>query len=1093
VRAAGAWIAGYSDLVRFGVLGILAVWAEDGRLVAVPEAKVRALLADLLLHLGRPVSAGRLIDDLWGDDLPVHPAGALQSKVSRLRQALENGEPGGGQLVVFRPPGYLLQLDGVAVDERRFSALVERAGATEDPRARAALLADALALWRGAPLADFADAMFAQPAIVRLEERRLVALEDQAEARLALGEHSLLAGELGELVARHPLRERLRATHMLALYRAGRQAEAVSSYSEFRGRLADELGLDPGPGLAALYQAILEQAPSLQGAPAPATLAARARTNLPAMLTGVVGRTAAVTELRALLNERRLVTLTGPGGVGKTRLALETATQAADAFPDGVWLVELAGAAPAGAGTPADLVMAVLGIRDDSSMDPAEVIADALRTSRMLLVLDNCEHLIGQAAKLTARLLQAAPELRVLATSREPLMLAGEVVWAVPPLDLPGPAASPDPAALSHFSAVQLFVTRASESAPGFRLDEGNAQAVAALCQRLDGIPLALELAATRVRILGAHELLARLDDRFRLLVTGRRDAPARQQTLWAVIDWSWELLTEPERLVLRRLAVAADGCSLDAAEVICAEDDLHVPGLVARLVDRSLVAVADGPDGPRYRLLESVAAYGLQRLHQAGESTQLRLRHRRYYTSLAERAGPHLRGHDQRSWLRRLDSDTANLRRSFDAAIQDNDASAALRMVNALAWYWFLRGRLTEARRALDDALALGYGSVAARATATAWQTGFMALAGERGKHVPLPPPSGIDDPTRRATLEWFHGFVTSDFGDPSVGEALVSRVLASFHALGDRWGIAAALSTRAKLAMVRGDPVSAHSDAQQSLAMFHDLGDRWGQLQAIEWLGAAEAATGDHGQAGRLRRDALRMAEELGLWPQAVDALSWLGRSALQSGDLVQARELLERAMRLAVEQHYQPGQVFAEIGLGLTARREGKLEIAETHLRAVLETSRRIGSDPDVARTISLSELGFIAEQRGDPAAAHSLHLESLTAARKLGDPQAVAQALTGLAGAQALGGQPDRAAQLLGAADTAWRSAGARLPLRDNADMNRITAMTRRALGEAAFTAGFQNGRRLRPEQAASLLRHGRRAPRHICRICTQTTE
>src|SRR6266516_2737491 len=973
----GARLAGYPDQVRFGLLGTLAVWADNGRLVEVPEAKVRALLADLLIHLGRPVPADRLIDDLWGDNLPVRPAGALQLKVSRLRQALGNAEPGGGELVTFRSPGYLLRIDGDAVDEHRFAALIERAGAAEDLRGRAGLLADALALWRGPPLADFADAMFAQPAIARLEEQRLVALEEQAEVRLALGEHSLLTGELGELVAAHPLRERLRAAHMLALYRAGRQAEAVTSYGELRGRLADDLGLDPGPGLAALYQDILEQAPGLQRVQAPATLATRPRTNLPAMLTDVVGRTAAVTDLRALLNERRLVTLTGPGGVGKTRLALETAAQAVDAFPDGVWLVELAGPALAGPRTPADAVMAVLGIRDDSSMDPSDLLADALRTSRMLLVLDNCEHLVDQAAKLTAQLLQAAPGLRMLVTSREPLMLAGEVVWAVPPLP--------------QSSAVQLFVLRAGASAPGFRLDEDNAHAVAARCRRLDGIPLALELAATRVRTLGVHELLARLDDRFRLLVTGHRDAPARQQTLSAVIDWSWELLSEPERLVLQRLAVAADSCSLHAAEAICAEDGLDVPGLVARLVDRSLVAVTDGPDGPRYRLLESVAAYGLQRLHQAGESTQLRLRHRRYYTSLADRAGPHLRGHDQRSWLRRLDSDTANLRRSFDAAIQDNDASAALRMVNALAWYWFLRGRLTEARRALDQALALGHGSAAARATATAWQRGFMALAGERGKHTAPPPLGGIDDPIIRATLEWFHAFVASDFGDPSVGEAMVGRALASFRALGDRWGIAAALSTRAKLAMIRGDPAAAHGDAQQSLAVFRELGDQWGQLQAIEWLGAAEAATGKHRQAGRLHRDGLHMAEELGLWPQAADALSWLGRNALHSGDLAQARELLERAMRLAAEQSYLPGQVFAELGLGQTARRECKLDAAETHLRTVLETSRRIGSEPDIARTISLSELGFIAEQRGNPAAAHTLHLESLTAAQKLGDPQ------------------------------------------------------------------------------------------------------
>ena len=1091
--------------MRFGLLGTLAAWTENGGLVEVPEAKVRALLADLLIHLGRPVSAGRLIDDLWGDDLPVHPAGALHLKVSRLRQALENAEPGAGELVAFRSPGYLLQVDSGALDEGRFTVLMERAGATGDPRGRAEVLAEALALWRGPPLADFADAMFAQAAIARLDERRLVALEEQAEARLALGEHVLLAGELGELVAHHPLRERLRAAHMLALYRAGRQAEAVNSFSELRSRLADDLGLDPGPSLAALYQAILEHAPGLQRVQAPPTLAARARTNIPAMLTDVVGRTAAVTGLRALLTERRLVTLTGPGGVGKTRLALETATQSAGAFPDGVWMAELAGPGPAWAGAPADVVMTALGIRHDSSMDPPDVLAEALRTSRMLLVLDNCEHLVDQAAKLAVQLLKAAPELRILVTSREPLMLAGEVVWAVPPLELPDPAASYEPAAVARFSAVQLFVMRASASAPGFRLDEGNAQAVAGLCRRLDGIPLALELAATRVRTLGVHELLARLDDRFRLLVAGHRDAPPRQQTLGAVIDWSWELLTEPERLVLRRLAIAADGCSLHAAEVICAEDDLDVLGLVSRLVDRSLVVATDGPDGPRYRLLESVAAYGLQRLHEAGEFSQVRLRHRRYYINFAEQAAPRLRGRDQRSWLRRLDAETANLRNSFDGATQDNDASAALRFVIALAWYWFLRGRLAEARRELDAALALGHGPAAARATAMAWQNGFMVLAGERGLHPAPPPPEGIDDPAVRATMEWFHAFVASDFGDPSVSEIMAGRALARFQALDDRWGIAAVLSTRAKLAMIRGDQATVNRDAQQSLAIFRDLGDRWGQLQAIEWLGAAAAATRDHARADRLHRDGLRMAEDLGLWPQAADALSWLGRSALRSGDLTEARELLERAMRLAAEQSYQPGHVFAELGLGQTARREGKLDVAETHIRNVLQTSLRISSEPDMARTISWSELGFIAEQRGEPAAARSWHIQCLAAAQELGDPQAVAQALTGLAGARALSGQPDRAAQLLGAADAAWHPADASLPLSDNADVNRITALTRQALGEAVFAAEFQNGRRLRPEQASSLLRRvavanttrtkygATSSERHNCRIRAQTTE
>jgi predicted ATPase/DNA-binding SARP family transcriptional activator len=1063
-------VPGYPDLVHFGVLGAVAAWTRDGRKVEVRESKVRALLAVLLLSPGRPVPAGQLIDDLWGADLPVHPAGALQGKVSRLRQALEAGEPGSGALLAFRSSGYLLQAGDDALDERRFAALVERAGATGDPRDRAGLLAEALGLWRGPALADFAGELFAQPAIARLEEQRLTALEEQAETRLALGEHSLLAGELSELVARHPLRERLRAAHMMALYRSGRQAEAVRSYHELRGKLADDLGLDPGPGLAALYQAMLEQSPALQAVAAPPTLATRPRTNLPAMLTDLVGRAPAIAELRGLLSERRLVTLTGPGGVGKTRLAIETAAQSAAAFPDGTWLVEMAGPSPATALSPADEVMSVMGIRNDSSVPSADLLGDALRDSRLLLVLDNCEHLIGQVASLTARLLRSAPGLRVMVTSREPLMIAGEVIWAVSPLDLPGPDAGDEPATLARVSSIRLFTLRAEASAPGFRLDEGNARAVAGLCRRLDGIPLALELAATRVRTLGVHEVLARLDDRFRLLATGQRDAPPRQQTLWGVIDWSWELLTEPERIVLRRLAVMADGCELRAAEAICGEDELDVLALLSRLADRSLVVVAGQPDGPRYRLLESVAAYSLRRLREAGEYRQVLRRHREFYGDLAERAAARLRGHDQRSWLRRLDAEAGNLHAALGSAIRDGD-TAALGLANALAWYWLLSGRLAQARRTLEEALALPGGSVSERATAAAWHSGFAVLAGKSAGRA-APPLDEIDDPGTRALLRWFRAFVASDFGDPSVAETMLGDAVTSFRAAGDQWGIAAALSTRAKLALIRGDMAATRRLAQQSLAVFRGLGDRWGQLQAIEWLGAAVAPV-DRAQAERLHRDGLRMAEELGLWPQAADALSWLGWSALRAGDLGQARELLQRGMRLAAEQSYQPGQVFAELGLGQTARMDGKLDCAEAHLRNVLRASRRTRAEPDVARVAALSELGFIGEQRGEPAIARSYHLRSLAAATKLGDPQAAAQALTGLAGVHALGGQAGRAARLLGAAETARRSAGTGLPPGDSPDTQRITDVARQALGKAVFDDEFEIGRRLRSEEAAAL--------------------
>jgi predicted ATPase/DNA-binding SARP family transcriptional activator len=1061
--------------MRFGVLGPLAVWRADGTAIRIPDLKVRVLLAELLAGLlaqgERPVSVDRLAEALWRGRPPGNPLNTLQTKVSQLRGALEEGEPGGRDLVVHQPPGYLLRAGHDAVDAQRFRDLVTLAHETKDPQARAALLAEALGLWRGPALADFGEEAFARATIDRLEEQRLTAQELHAEARLELGQHDLLADELGELVARNPLRERLRATYMRALYHAGRQSEALATYGDLRDCLVRELGLDPSPELAGLHLAILRQDPALARPPAPAPSTKRQRTNLPAPLTDLVGRAEEVTEVRRLLGSGRLVTLTGPGGVGKTRLAVETAAQLVDRFPDGVWLVELAGLGRPGEqdamGSPAEAVMTALGIREDAPPGPPgsgpmgliERLASALRSQRLLLVLDNCEHLVEPVAELAAALLRTAPELRILATSREPLGLIGEVVFMVPPLE--------------QSSAVQLFLARATAAAPGFTLDSGDAGVVAALCQRLDGIPLALELAASRVRALSVHELVARLDDRFRLLAAGHRGVLPRQRTLRATIDWSWDLLTEPERMMLRRLAVHADAFALQAAEAICAGDGMRAEDvlvLLVRLVDRSLVTTAGDGGGTRYRLLESVADYCRERLDEAGERDRVRRRHDGYYTEFAERAATHLYGRAQRRWLERLDRETPNIRRALEGAVRDRQPDRALRLVNAMAWYWFLRGRLGEAHRSLDMALAVAGGTDAAHVRALAWRTGIAALAGAVDRQAPprtaaLDLCQKIEDPGERARAEWFLGFVECDLGDLSVSEELVNRALRTARAVADRWCIAAALSTRAKQAMLRGELGEVERSGAQSLELFRALGDRWGQLQSMEWLGALARIRGDYHRATQLHQDGLRIAEALGLWPQAADQLSWLGRIAMHLGDHAQARDLHERAMRLAAQQSYTPGETFAELGLGLVARREGRLDAAEAHLRSVLERSRAVGITPSVAVTLSLVELGFVAEQRGDAAAAQALHLDGLVASRKLGDPRAMALALEGLAGASALAGHHRQAARLLGMADAVRRLAGAPLPPAEQGDVARIAAAVRTALGEEAYASEFALGANL----------------------------
>lgn len=1069
--------------MRFGVLGSLGVWSDDGSESKIPESKARALLACLLVHRGRPVSADRLVEDLWGAKPPSDPSGALQTKVWRLRRALEDAEPGGRLLVVSRPPGYELRVGPDAVDADRFQELLGRARAVADPRTRAAVLADALALWRGPAFADFADEEFTRTAATLLEEQRLTALEEQAEVRLELGEHALVADELSDLVVLHPLRERMRAAHVRALYLAGRQDAALRSHADLRARLAEELGLDPGPELTALHRAILTQDLAPAAPPAPAAPSSRPPNNVPALPAALIGRDEAVAELRLLSAAHRLVTLTGPGGVGKTQLALATAAQLGATFPAGIHLAEFSALEPTsatarpGAWAEVDEVVgAVLGVRDDTirpgdePLSSAARVAHALGDRPALLIFDNCEHVAEPVAELAEHLLKAAPGLRILATSQVPLGITGERLWEVPPLRQPASAEGLSAADVLRFGAVELFVARATASAPRFVLDETTLDAVVSICRRLDGLPLALEMAATRVRALGVHELAARLDDRFHLLAVGARRAPARQRTLRAVIDWSWDLLGDREQAVLRRLAVHTDGCTLAAAEELCTGDGVdraEVLDLVARLVDSSLVVMTESPgdtEGPRYRMLESVAAYATERLVESGESTVYRRRHRAYYTALAERAEPHLRGHEQRRWLRRLDAENANLRSALDGAVRAGDADCALRLVNALAWYWCLRGRNNEAQRSLAAALSVGTDAPAASvAEATAWLGGVtLALRGSAdpvGEYrAALRPYETVDDPPARARAQWFVASNLYGVGDSSPSLHLVESALATFRSIGDRWGTAAALAGLAFHAKLRGDFGAVRGHGERSLRLFRELGDQWGQLRAMVPLQTLAEVMGDYERAGRLHREGLRMAEDLGLWPEVSFQLSGLGRIAMLTRDHPGAREFHERAKRVAVAQADTFGEQYAEIGLGMGARRAGDLDAAEEHMRNVLEVHRRMGYEPSLPALI-LAELGFVAELRGEATTALELQLEGLSAARASGDPRAVALALEGLAGAQVSGGHADHAARLLGAAAAARRSVGIPLPEGEQDDVVRITARARDILGDARFDAAY----------------------------------
>ncbi|MFD4572829.1 BTAD domain-containing putative transcriptional regulator [Streptomyces sp. NPDC058417] len=1202
--------------MRFGVLGPLVVWDDDGAVVTVPEAKVRALLADLLVHDGGPVSTDRLVRDLWGDHPPTRPVAALQAKVSQLRRVL------GRDRVVRQPPGYRLRRDGgpAQTDADRFRALAAEARTAPDPRARAALLTEALGLWRGNAYADFADEEFVRPEARRLDEQRLSVQEEQAEARLLAGDHLLLAGELTALVDRHPLRERLRAVQMRALYLAGRQSDALATYADLRARLADDLGVDPGPAVAALHLAVLRQDPALAHPDPPSPAASTRRTptgdpaaptvtpltttgtapahppiaadpspdsplpdsplpdtslhasdplpdaptsdpdaptsavdtptpptppatspvpptttptqpgtaptaptpltstgpadtplpppgtpaHLPTPLTDLVGRAEALAEVTRLLRGHRLVTLTGAGGVGKTRLAVAAAAREAAEPAGTVRLVEFAGVRGGTAADLAQIVAGALGIRDDTPggppgtgtcagpASPVHRLAAALRDRPALLVLDNCEHVVDAAAELADLLLRTAPRLRVLATSQEPLGLPGETVFPVEPL--------------GEDAAVRLFAARAAAHDPAFPADldavPADRAAVAEICRRLDGIPLALELAATRVRTLGVKELADRLGDRFRLLDTRRRGAPARQRTLRAVIDWSWELLTAPERIVLRRLAVHADGCDLAAAEATCAGDGVHrdeVLDLVTRLVDRSLVVVVDGPAGRRYRLMESVAAYATERLDEMADLAAVRDRHLRHYLALAEHADPLLRGAAQRAWLTRLDAESGNLRAALDEAVRRatdppadaphedasrEDAPPAVRLATALAWWWLLRGRLTEGRRAL-----------AAVRTATDRRDPELALLHEAFTLLTGGLPDGsatsrapeVPDPVRRARALWLCAYGRFSAGDTATGERLDAQALALFTEADEEWGTAAALGLSAALALVRGDLARLGRDGRRSAAAFHRLGDRWGALQTVSPLAALAEIKGDYADAAHRQYEGLAMARELGLEAEVSARLSGLGRLALLAHDFDRARELHEQARAGAAAQGYTYGEIHAEMGLALGARRAGDLAAAEAHLHRIRDGWADVSSQ--AGDHLLHAELGFLAELRGDADTCRDQHLRGLAVAQSLDEPRALALSLEGLAGASLLRPAPvpastgtptsaDRpavcaaacAALLLGAADAARRSVDAPLPPAERGDVDRVESAARRALGDRAFEEAFARGALLGPAGA-----------------------
>lgn len=1030
------------------MLGPLEVRTDDGGSADVPGARLRGLLIALALKPGHVVAKASLVDWIWGEHPPADAANALQRLASRLRKALPDG------VVEGRTDGYRLAVEPDAVDAVRFERLV-RAGQTrdEDGSPRVRLLREALGLWRGAALQDVGlrDSAAFDAAVARLEGLRLTALEDRVDAELGLGNGAELVTELTDLVAAHPVRERLAAALMRALAAAGRDSEALLVYQRTREALADALGVDPSPELAALHVALLrgESGRREEGR----------RTNLRAELTSFVGRQDDVAAVRGLVARHRLTTVIGPGGAGKTRLATETARSLVGDLPDGVWLVELA--AVGADGDVARSALAGLGLRDTllgqaPNAEPTDRLIAAIREREALLILDNCEHVIESAAVFAHRLLGECRRLRILATSREPLGITGEALWPVEPLALPARDAGPDE--IESAPAVRLLLDRAGAVRRDVTLDAGTLASMERVCRALDGMPLAIELAAARLRTMSVDQLAHRLDDRFRLLTGGSRTALPRHRTLRAVVDWSWELLGEAERVVLRRLSVFSGGASLEAAERVCAGDGAgreQILELLTALTEKSLL-VAEGGAVPRYRMLGTIKEYAGQRLAEAGESDRARHAHLACFTELTETADPHLRRAGQVEWLARLAAEHDNIGAAMRGALAAGEAQGAMRLAAGAGWYWWLGGHRTEGIELLTAA-ARTPGEADDEVRAMVYALIVLYLGDGRGD--------------QRQAAQWIHEAYRFSRRGPRRSPLLrlveplehmlraPDAYLTAFEPLLDNedpWVRALARLQLGKMRIVHGQG-GREADAylETALTEFRALGERFGIMFALSELAGRMAVRGEFAGACAYYEEAVAVVTEVGATEDVIRLRSqqaWLYR--LLDDEKACAAALAE-AQRCAARVTWPDALAelaFVKAGL---ARWGGDAAEAREQLRVATSL---LGDQAELAhmRAVRHDLLGYLADDL-DEARAH--RAAACAAAAESGYPLAIAQVLVGVADLALRRDEHEQAVRLLAA------SAAARgLPDRTHPDAARIETAARHRLGDARFAEAVREGTR-----------------------------
>ena len=1005
--------------------------------VGVDRKKAIALIAYLALT-GTSHSRNYLATLLWPNYDQTHARASLRYTISLLRKAL-----GGEWFDVDRERISLNRSKNLWLDVDRFHTLLagcrghNHKGDEVCPDCTSPLT-EAVALYQddfmtGFGIKDspeFDDWQFLQAQ--SLQRELAGALEKLVRCQVTEGEFEGAIGYAKRWLELDRSNEVAHRRLMESYAWAGQRSEALRQFRECERILKGEIGVSPQEKTVRLFQAIKEDTFPTEKALSKENQVEAELTflksedapnhNLPVQLTSFIGREREINEVKTLLTTTHLLTLTGVGGCGKTRLALKVAADLVDEYDDGVWLVELAPLSDPG--FISQEIVSVLDLSEQPGRPLVDTLSDYLRSRKLLLILDNCEHLIEACATLTDNLLQSCPNLKVMAASREALGISGESTHRVPSLSTPDPNNLLPVEDLTRYEALNLFIDRAMAAVSTFKVTEGNAPAVTQICQRLDGIPLAIELAAARVKALSVEQILARLDDRFRLLTGGSRTALPRQQTLRAMIDWSYNQLSEKERITFNRLSVFMGGWRLRAAEDICADEeieDYEILELLIGLVDKSLVVVeeassaeeassVEGDGGElRYRLLETVRQYRRDKILDSGEAAGLRDRHLEWYLALAEKAEPELVGPDQVEWIDRLEVELDNFRAALEWSLGSRDkyegdskesedprllrAEKGLRLAGALNLFWVIRGYYNEGYQWLEESLSKRTKSASARA---------KALLG----------------------AGWIL-YAKSDYGR---AVALCEESLALYQELGDKRGAGYALLGLGIVSLSQGDYVRLKELSEESLSSFREIGDKLGIAMSLGDLAAQASYQGDHERAKALIEESLALNRELGNKTGVLGSLLGLGRVVLKQGDPERAKELYKEGLTL----------------------------------------SRELGEKRHIANSLRL--LGFVALGGEDHNRATQLLKESLVIYRELGIKQYIADCLEGLAGVAALQGGPELGTRLLGAAERIREVLGVPLTPSERSEVDGYSDVVRVELEEEAFEAAWAEGRKMSVEEA-----------------------